>query len=534
MPPTYLQADRSMTVTTPLGPDVLLLVGFTGHEGISQLFSFELDLAAEDQSKVEFEKLLGGKITINLTVPGGQKRYFNGICTSLAQGMRGIDHTSFHMEISPHLWLLTLQSRSRIFQNASVPEILKQVLEVFDVVYELDGTFHPRTYCVQYRETDFHFMSRLMEEEGIYYYFKHKADGHQLVVSNKAAFPELRPGELILQQAEGTHVQEERITRWQKHQRLRSVKVTLRDHHFQMPQKSLEAGQEIQDDVKVGKITHKLRIGESDGLEIYDSSGGYARRFDAIDRAGTERPDELKKLLEDNERTAKIRMQQEAAEAIAIRGTSRYRNLISGHTFMLREQVVAPYVGSSSHDGKYVLTSVSHTGRMSGSYRSGDVQEVVYENSFTCIPAELPYRPPRVTPRPTIGGGQTATVVGPVNEEIFCDKYGRVKVQFHWDRLGKNDADSSCWVRVAQVWAGKGWGAFFWPRIGHEVVVIFEEGDPDQPLIVGSVYNAENMPPIQLPAENTLAGFKSCIFTGNPGSHFNAVIFHDTPGSWNT
>ena len=211
MPPTYQQANRPMTVTTPLGPDVLLLVGFSGHEGISQLFSFELDLAAEDQTKVVFEKLLGRKVTVNLTVPGGQKRYFSGICTSLTQGMRGIDHTSFQMEVSPHLWLLTLRSRSRIFQNVSVPEILKKVLDIPDVVYELEGTFHPRPYCVQYRETDFHFASRLMEEEGIYYYFKHKADGHQMVVSDKAAFPELQPGELILQQAEGTHVQEERI-----------------------------------------------------------------------------------------------------------------------------------------------------------------------------------------------------------------------------------------------------------------------------------------------------------------------------------
>ena len=273
MPPTYSQANRAMTVTTPLGPDVLLLVGFSGHEGISQLFSFELDLAAEDQSKVVFEKLLGRKVTIDLQVSGGQKRYFSGICTSLTQGMRGIDHTSFQMEISPHLWLLTRRSRSRIFQNQSVPEILKTVLDIPDVVYELEGNFHPRTYCVQYRETDFNFASRLMEEEGIYYYFKHKADGHQMVVSNKAAFPELQPAELIVQQVEGTHVREERITRWQKRQQLRSLKVTLRDHHFQMPQKSLEAGQEIQDEVKVGKVTHKLKIGESDDQEIYDWPG---------------------------------------------------------------------------------------------------------------------------------------------------------------------------------------------------------------------------------------------------------------------
>jgi type VI secretion system secreted protein VgrG len=519
-----------MTVKTPLGPDVLLLVGFSGREGISQLFRFVLDLAAQDQSQVVFDKLLGHKVTINLNVPGGQQRHFSGICTSLSQGLRGIDHTTYQMEVSPHLWLLTRRSRSRIFQYASVPEILKKVLDIPDVVYDLEGTFHPRTYCIQYRETDFNFVSRLMEEEGIYYYFKHKADSHQMVVSNKAAFPELQPGELIAQQAEGTHVEEERISRWQKRQQLRSMKVTLRDHHFQMPRESLEAAQEIQQEVEVGKVTHKLRVGESEGLEIYDSHGGYANRFDAIDRGGAERPDELPKVLKDNERTAKIRMEQEALQSLAIEGSSRYRQLQSGHTFTLKEQVVVPYTGSSSHDGKYVLTGVSHTARMSGSYRSGDAQELLYENSFACIPAALPYRPPRATPKPMIGGGQTATVVGPAKEEIFCDKYGRVKVQFHWDRDGKNDAESSCWVRVAQVWAGKGWGAFFWPRIGHEVVVIFEEGDPDRPLIVGSVYNAENMPPIQLPAENTLAGFKSCIFTGSPGSHFNALIFHDTPG----
>jgi len=529
MPPTYQQANRPMTVTTPLGPDVLLLVGFSGHEAISQLFSFELDLAAEDQTKVVFEKLLGRKVTVNLTVPGGQKRHFSGICTSLTQGMRGIDHTSFKLEVSPHLWLLTRRSRSRIFQNVSVPEILKSVLDIPDVVYELEGTFHSRTYCVQYRETDFHFASRLMEEEGIYYYFKHKADAHQMVVSNKAAFPELQPTELIFQQAEGTHVHEERITRWQKQQQLRSVKVTLRDHHFQMPQKSLEAVQEIQDDVKVGKVTHKLRIGDSDGLEVYDWPGAYSHRFDAIDRGGADRPDELQKLLQDNERTAKIRMEQEAAEAIAIQGSSRYRHLASGHTFTLKEQVVVPYDGSASHDGKYVLTSVNHTGRMSGSYRSGDVQELHYDNSFTGIPAALHFRPQRITPRPVVTGTQTAVVVGPKGEQIHTDKHGRVKVQFHWDREGKHDAASSCWIRVAQAWADKGFGAICLPRAGQEVVVAFDEGDPDRPLILGSVYNADNPPPFKLPEGRMFSGIKTNSVNGTPAKNFSGLAFNDSP-----
>ncbi len=520
-----------MIVTTPLGPDVLLLAGFSGHEGISQLFSFELDLAAEDQSKVVFEKLLGQKVTVSLSVPGGQKRYFSGICTSIAKGMRGTEHTSFQMEVSPHLWLLTRRSRSRIFQNLSVPEILKKVLDIPDVTYELEGTFHPRAYCVQYRETDFHFASRLMEDEGIYYYFNHKADGHQMVVSNKAAFPELQPAELIFQQAEGTHVQEERISRWLKQQQLRSVKITLRDHHFQMPQKSLEAVGQIQDDVKVGKVTHKLRIGEPDALEIYDWPGEYSHRFDAIDRGGAERPEELQKLLQDNERTVKIRMEQEAVESIAITGASRYRQLASGRTFTFKEQVVVPYQGSASDDGKYVLTSVSHTGLISGSYRSGDVQELHYDNSFTGIPAGLHYRPRRLTAKPVVTGTQTAVVVGPKGEQIHTDKHGRVKVQFHWDREGKHDAASSCWIRVAQQWADKGFGAICLPRAGQEVVVVFEEGDPDRPLILGCVYNADNQPPFKLPENRMFSAIKTNSVLGNPSKNFSGLAFNDTPQS---
>ncbi len=533
MPPKYQQADRSMTVTTPLGPDVLLLVGFTGHEAISQPFSFELDLAAHDQTKVIFEKLLGHKVTVNLAVPGGQKRYFSGICTSLTQGMRDIDHTAFQMEIAPHLWLLTLRSRSRIFQNESVPNILKKVLEVPDVVFELEGTFHPRPYCVQYRETDFNFASRLMEEEGISYYFKHTADNHQMVVSNKGAFPELEPRELTLQAVEGSHVQEERISRWQKQQQLRSVKVTLRDHHFQVPRKSLETSEEIQVDVAVGKVTHKLRIGDADSLEVYDSPGEYAHRFDALDRAGTERPEELQELLRDNARTARIRMQQEAAEAIVIKGSSRYRHLASGRTFALKEQVVVPYVGSSSDDGKYVLTTVSHTGRLSGSYRSGAVQEFHYDNSFTCVPAALPYRPRRSTPKPVITSTQTAVVAGPKGEEVYTDKYGRIKVQFHWDREGKHDSDSSCWVRVSQISAGKEWGGIQIPRVGQEVVVAFDEGDPDRPIVVGSVYNADNLPPFKLPEERFKSGIKTSSQKGKPGN-YSGLGFDDRHGKEET
>ncbi|PYS62694.1 MAG: type VI secretion system tip protein VgrG, partial [Acidobacteria bacterium] len=184
--PTYTQDNRPLSVKTPLGKDVLLLVGITSHEAISQLFTFRLDLLAEDASKVKFEKLLGQKITVVLKLPNEKERYFNGICNRISQGGRseGEVFTSYHLEIVPQFWFLTRRSQSRIFQHVSVPDILKKVLNGLDVTFEIQGTFHPRDYCVQYRESDFNFASRLMEEEGIFYFFKHTADGHKMVVAN--------------------------------------------------------------------------------------------------------------------------------------------------------------------------------------------------------------------------------------------------------------------------------------------------------------------------------------------------------------
>ena len=216
-------------------------------------------------------------------------------------------------------------------------------------------------------------------------------------------------------------------------------------------------------------------------------------------------------------------MEQEEINCLRIEGQGGCSQFVAGYTFTLERHFDA--------DGDYLLTRVEHDARLGeGSYRSGDASTFHYENHFTCVPVTLSYRPQRVTRRPVIAGTQTATVVGAPGQEIFCDKYGRVKVQFHWDREGKKNADSSCWLRVAQVWAGKGWGAFFWPRIGHEVVVTFEEGDPDRPMIIGSVYNAENMPWFALPLNKQLSGFKSASLGGKAHKNFNGIVFNDRTG----
>ncbi len=522
MPSTiFSQGDRVIRINTPLGEDVLLLQGFSGQEAISSLFQFDLDLIAENRQTVAFDKVLGQKVSIELMLPDEGTRYFHGIISSFSQGGRGVRFTTYHAEMVPEFWLLTRRVQSRIFQQVAIPDILKKVLQGLDVAFELQGKYEPRDYCVQYRESDFQFASRLMEEEGIYYFFKHTEDGHKMVLADSPQshpdMPEM--SKIIYEEVTGGTRPEERITRWEKVQELRSGKYTLWDHCFELPYKHLEAEKTVLESLLVGKVAHKLKVGGNDRLEIYEFPGAYAQRFDGIDPGGAERQADLQKVFEDNKRTVGIRMQQETLPALEINGESSCRNLVSGYKFTLTAHFNA--------DGQYVVTSISHAAKHEiGS--GAETADTHYSNEFTCIPFALPFRPPRVTSRPFIYGPQTAEVVGPSGAEIFTDKYGRVKVQFHWDREGKKDANSSCWIRVASGWAAKSWGMVQIPRIGQEVVVTFLDGDPDQPLIVGCVYNADQMPPYKLPDNKVMGGWKSNSSPGGGGS--NEVSFNDTKG----
>ena len=522
---TYVQAERAMTVTTPLGKDVLLMVGFYGSEGVSSLFSFDLDVIAENKKEVSFDKLLGQNVTAILAVDNESHRYFSGICSRVSQGSRDAEFTAYRLEIVPQVWLLTRKAQSRIFQRVSVPDILKQVFEGLDVDYKLQGTFQPRDFCVQYRETDFNFASRLMEEEGIYYFFTHSAGGSKMVVANTPqGHPDMpEHSSIIFDAVHGGPRDEDRITGWEKVQELRPGKYTLWDHCFELPHKHLEAEKNLLDSVAAGSVTHTLKVPPSEKLEIFDFPGEYAQRFDGVDKGGGDQPAELQKIFQDNERTVGIRIQQEATPALVIKGTSDCRHFVSGHKFTLERHF--------NGNGPYVVTSVQHAASVAGDYRSGEGGSLTYQNSFTCIPFALPFRPARNTPKPFVQGTQTAVVVGPPGEEIFPDKYGRVKVQFHWDREHKNDLDSSCWIRVGTSWAGKQWGMIQIPRIGQEVIVDFLEGDPDQPIIVGSVYNAEMMPPYTLPANKTQSGIKSRSSLGGGPPNFNEFRFEDKKGS---
>ena len=528
--PTFTQTNRVLQVTTPLGDDKLLITGFRGSESISNLFFFEMDLIAENSTEVDFSKLVGKEITVKIATPGNGSdpdwRYIDGICAAFSQADRNERFTRFSAEVVPKVWLLTQQSQSRIFQQKSVPDILKAVLTGFDCSWKLQGQYEPREYCVQYRESDFDFASRLMEEEGIFYFFDHTASGHTMVVGDTPQAHVIVPGLTTARYGmmEGGLRKADHVYGWRKIQSLRTAKYTLWDHNFQQPTQNLEAKTDITDSIQVGTVSHKLKDSTNGSLERYDFPGAYAVRFDGVSPSGGAQSDRLQKILDDKNRTVKLRMQTAAVETLKIDGSSSCANFVAGHKFTLDRHFDA--------DGDYVLVSVLHDASMTDSYTSGvQSEELSYTNTFNCIPFQLPYRPVYKTPRPFVHGVQNAIVTGPAGEEIFTDKYGRVKVQFYWDRQGKKDANSSCWLRVGTSWAGKQWGFIQIPRIGQEVLVAFVEGNPDEPVIVGSVWNPETMPTYGLPDNKTRSGLQTRSSMGGAAANYNEIRFEDKKGS---
>ena len=521
----YLQTQRKGRVTGLLGEDDFLLRSFAGVDAVSRLFRFEIELLADVRRRVPFDKVLGQRATVHLALPDGSENRFNGLCVKFSQGPRDQLFTLYRAVLVPDAWLLTKRAQSRIFQRLTVPEILKKVLVGFGVKWELRRRYEPREYCVQYRETDFAFASRLMEEEGIAFFFEHSDGSHTMVLADDPNAHPRVPGlsSIVYEELAGGYRDDDRITAWEKTQEVRSTRFVLWDHAFEMPHKHLESESIILDSVAVGEEIHKLRLPGTENLEVFDWPGGFAHDFDGIGKGGGEQQPELQKTFPEGARTVELRMDEETVPAIVVHGAGQAKNLVAGHRFALERHFNA--------NGEYLLLSVEHEARFGADLRATGAEPGSYHNTFTCMPAGLRYRPPRSTPKPVVRGCQTAIVVGPPGEEIFCDKYGRVKVQFHWDREEKGNDDSSCWIRVGTPWAGKQWGAIHIPRVGHEVIVEFLEGDPDRPIIIGSVYNADMMPPYSLPENKTQSGIRSRSSMKGTPANCNEFRFEDRKGS---
>jgi type VI secretion system secreted protein VgrG len=509
-----------------LNPDGYFLTAFGGVEAISRPYRFTLEVVAPADAPLRFEDVLGqpALVAIDQGVLGLQTRFVHGVINRLTQGRQDNRFRFYRAELVPALWLLSRQFRSRIFQQQTTREIIEQVIgTLYAPRFNLEGEYFPRNYCVQYRETDLAFISRLMEEEGMYYYFAHSAAGHELVIADNPRGHDPVPvgATFRFQDASRAVPRDGRVTRWEKGQELRTGIVELSDHHFQFP-----TGQRLDitafplDAANVGTVEHKLTLATGEAA-IVDHPGGYARWRDGIDQGGTDRPDDPPHVFDDNSRIAMVRQEAEQARAIEIDADSTYCRLAAGHKFTLADHFDA--------DGEYLATSVKHH-CVCGVGDSGEAVGFEYGNRFACIPLILPFRPERSTPRPFIRGTQTATVVGD-DPEIDPDKFGRVKVLFHWDPEPSRGLGTSCWVRVAQFWAGKQWGAQFIPRVGDEVVVTFLEGDPDRPLIVGSVYNSDNMPIYALPQNKTQSGIKTHSSPGGTEKNFNEIRFEDKKGA---
>lgn len=515
----YSQAGREIQLTTPLETDALLLERVEGHEAVSELFELQLEALAEQGKEVPFAELLGRPASVAIQQSGAPPRQIHGIVRSVEEGEADEHFIPYRLELVPRLWLLTRNVQSRIFQQKTVPQILAEVFQGLDVTFKLHGAYPPHNYCVQYRESDFAFASRLMEEEGIYYFFSHGEKSEQLIVSDHSPGAEevANQNHATFQRGQGRAL----ISGWKKRQEVRSTKCTLEDYSFELAGKRIRASHSATATVKAGTVTHTLTTGIDRPLELYDYPGGFAHRFDGINPDGAEQAPEISKTFPDNERTARLRMDEESSQALRVQGTGRAAHFTPGSRFALQ--------GHGNADGAYFLTRVEHRARVNF-YRSGQEDAQSYANTFTCVPLELPWRPARRTPLPNIGP-QTATVVGVPGEEITTDKHGRVKLQFHWDRQGKSDAHSSCWVRVAQGWAGKGYGMIHLPRIGQEVVVEFLEDDPDRPLVVGTVFNSEMTPPFPLPLAKTYQGFKAqSQGVGGDPTQFSGLAFETQGG----
>jgi type VI secretion system secreted protein VgrG len=504
----YTQTGRLISLTTPLGDDKLLLTGFTGHEAISRLFSFHASMLSEDTA-IDFTQIIGASVTINVTLPDDSPRCFNGIVSQFACTGKDGDMTRYELQMVPKLWTLTRYADCRIFHNKSVSEIVQSILDDRGIDFQpsLTGSYKPLEYCVQYRETDFNFISRLMEQYGIFYFFKHDDGQHTMILGDSSSAHQPCPGQSSagFNLAAGGLDAGDVINAWSIGQELKSGKHSLTDYNFTTSTISLLASEST-----------IYSVGGNDSMEIFDYPG-------------------LHGTASDGTALAKVRMEEDEAIHKVAHGASVCRNFTTGYKFELTDHPL------DAMNASYLLTEIQHLASVGGTYRDESSAEDNYSNHFACIPADVAFRPARLTPRPFVQGPQTAQVVGKSSdqdsaddqssggdgEEIWVDKWGRVLVQFPWDRAKA----TSCWMRVSQDWAGAGWGMFSVPRVGQEVIVSFLEGDPDRPIITGRVYNDVQTVPYTLPDYGTRTTFKTHSTTGGSDDNYNELRFEDKKGS---
>lgn len=502
--------NRLIKVTSPLGPNVLLFSQLTGSERLSQPFQFELSLRS-DKGDLDADKVLGQPVAVSCALPSGNgERYFHGLASDFTQLSYGERHHEYQVVLRPWFWFLTRTADCRVYQDMTVREIFEQLVKekgFSDFRFDLKGSYKKLAYCVQYRETAFNFLSRLLEHEGIYYFFEHAAQKHTMVLVDDSAahkavggydsvpyYPPSKPAAMR---------ERDHLTSWNYARSVQPGAYATTDFDFKRPSTSLLKSHSLQ------------RAHARSDMEVFD----YPAELPAMKDA-----DGTALAAAESARIAKLRLEELQAGHMTAHGQGNALGLAAGAKFALadypRSDLNIEYLIVAT---RYSLTADPH--------QTGESEETDFHVSVEAIDLKTQFRPPRVMPKPIVQGAQTATVVGKQGEEIDTDEFGRVKIQFHWDRKGKKDDASSCRVRVAQVWAGQEWGAIHIPRIGQEVIVSFLEGDPDRPIITGRVYNGEHKPPYKLPDKASQSGIKSRSTKEGDAKTFNEIRFEDKMGS---
>ncbi|MDT8857520.1 type VI secretion system tip protein TssI/VgrG [Paracoccaceae bacterium Fryx2] len=503
--------NRSIRMSGSYGPTDLRLKCAVVEEGMNRVVATTLEFLSKDKA-LDLKTVVGAQMDIEVDAADDQKRWFRGMCIS-AQTLgtyQGYGH--YTAEVRSWNWFLTRSRECRVFQDKSTVDIIQSVLgdHGFSALLQkkLSETYPPRAFCLQYRETDLDFLTRLMEEEGIYCYFIHSGSREKLVLADAIAAHEPVPGAAQIEYFEPDtdyRRTKDHIFQWVASENATTGRVTLTDYDFERPKL----------DLKMSKSMPKGTHGET-GHEHYDHPGHY-------------------RDADPGERYTRVRIEAEAIRHKLWQGVGNVRMMGIGQTFQLTGH---PRTGD---EGQYLITRATHQIQVETLAEDMADRQVVgrrlefapdntdtYRCIFDAVPKSEPYRAPHITPWPEIPGVQTALVVGTAGEEIDTDEYGRVRIQFHWDRLGKKNETSSVWVRTMMPWTGKGWGMIHIPRIGQEVVVQFEEGNPDRPLIIGMMYNADTMPPYALPDNKTQSGIKTNSSKG--GNGFNELMMEDKKG----
>lgn len=490
---------RVALVKSPLGEGALLLRSMRGSEALGRPFRYELTLVTAD-ANVDFGAVVGQTMTVELELDNGKTRELTGYVTEFSLAGGSGRHVLYRAELRPWLELLAYRTNCRIFQGQTVPEVVKQVFRdhgFSDFEEQLTDSYRAWDYLVQYRESDFNFVTRMLEQEGIYYYFKHQGGLHVLVLADSRSAHEAVAGyESIpyFPPQEGAQRERDHIDSWRLTRRIQPGSVAASDYDFTRPRASLLA-QRTEPEEKAGA-----------SYEAYDYPGEYLQSADG-------------------DKEVRVRLEAHHAAQEVAEGTGNAGGLAVGALFSLAD------FPREDQNKEYLVVSANYQIEVNADESGAGAAAPAFRCQFAAIDARRPFRTPRQTPKPVVEGPQTAIVVGPGGDEIYTDEYGRVKVKFHWDRLSAGDEKSSCWVRVAQLWAGSSFGGVHIPRIGQEVIVDFLEGDPDRPIITGRVYNFDNPVPYELPGNQTQSGIKSRSTKGGGPGNFNELRFEDKKGS---